>query len=90
MSNAKVEDYVLTTNVVDDIIKKENLSGEAGGSTVSSSNLGGISMDSANLDMQIKRDGAILWTLKTWYYALRYSREMNPYEVEAKTISGIS
>ena len=40
--------------------------------------------------MQIERDGAILWTLKTWYYALRYSREMNPYEVEARTISGIS
>ena len=39
---------------------------------------------------QIERDGAILWTLKTWYYALRYSREMNPYEVEARTISGIS
>ena len=40
--------------------------------------------------IQIERDGAVLWTFKTWYYALRYSREMNPYEVEARTISGIS
>ena len=39
---------------------------------------------------QIKRDGAILWTLKTWYYAIRYSRLNNPYEIEARTISEIS
>ena len=39
---------------------------------------------------QIKRDGAILWTLKTWYYMICYSRGKNPYEVEAATISGIS
>ena len=38
---------------------------------------------------QIKRDGAILWTLKTWYYALRYGYQNSPYEVEARQLSGI-
>lgn len=39
---------------------------------------------------QIKRDGAITWTLRAWYYALRYSRQDNPYEVEARAISGLA
>ena len=39
---------------------------------------------------QIKRDGALLWTLKSWYYMVRYSRAENPYEVEARNISGIA
>ena len=38
---------------------------------------------------QIKRDGAILWTLKTWYYYFRYGYKNSPYEVEARQLSGI-
>jgi hypothetical protein len=38
---------------------------------------------------QIKRDGAILWTLKTWYYYFRYGYQNSPYEVEARQLSGI-
>lgn len=39
---------------------------------------------------QIETDGALLWTLKTWYYAVRYSRADNPYEAEARSISGLA
>ena len=38
---------------------------------------------------QIKRDGAILWTLKTWYYYLRYGYQNSPYEIDARNISGL-
>ena len=39
--------------------------------------------------MQIKRDGAVLWTLKTWYYYLRYGYQNSPYEVDARNIAGL-
>ena len=39
--------------------------------------------------IQIERDGAILWTLKTWYYYFRYGYQNSPYEVEARQLSGI-
>jgi len=39
---------------------------------------------------QIKRDGAILFTLKVLWYLLRYGYANSPYEVEARNISGIT
>jgi hypothetical protein len=38
---------------------------------------------------QIKRDGAWRYAIKSIYYALRYSRADNPYEAEARSISGL-
>jgi hypothetical protein len=37
---------------------------------------------------QIKRDGAIKWTVKVFYYLLRYGYVNSPYEVEARTKAG--
>ena len=33
---------------------------------------------------QIKRDGAVLWTLKVFWYLLRYGYKDSPYEIEAR------
>jgi len=33
---------------------------------------------------QIERDGAVLWTIKIFYYLLRYGYGNSPYEVEAR------
>lgn len=38
---------------------------------------------------QIERDGAVMWTLKTWYYYARYGYQNSPYEIDARNISGI-
>ena len=40
---------------------------------------------------QIERDGAVKWTLKVFYYLLRYgyASDKNPYEQEARNLSGI-
>jgi hypothetical protein len=38
--------------------------------------------------MQIERDGAIVWTIKVFWYLLRYGYQNSPYEVEAREISG--
>lgn len=37
---------------------------------------------------QIERDGAFRWTVKIFYYLLRYGYINSPYEVEARTKSG--
>lgn len=37
---------------------------------------------------QIERDGAIKWTIKIFYYLLRYGYLKSPYEVEARTKAG--
>ena len=37
---------------------------------------------------QIERDGAIKWTVKIFYYLLRYGYINSPYEVEARAKSG--
>ena len=37
---------------------------------------------------QIERDGAVMWTLKIFYYLLRYGYLKSPYEVEARTKAG--
>lgn len=37
---------------------------------------------------QIERDGAIRWTVKIFYYLLRYGYINSPYEVEARAKSG--
>ena len=37
---------------------------------------------------QIERDGAVMWTLKIFYYLLRYGYLDSPYEVEARTKAG--
>ena len=39
--------------------------------------------------MQIERDGAIIWTLKIFYYLIRYGYQNSPYEVEARRLSDI-
>ena len=39
---------------------------------------------------QIKRDGAIGWALTYLWYNLRYGYKDNPYEVEARTKSGVA
>ena len=33
---------------------------------------------------QIERDGAVLWTLKVFWYLLRYGYKDSPYEIEAR------
>jgi len=37
---------------------------------------------------QIERDGAIKWTVKIFYYLIRYGYLKSPYEVEARLKSG--
>jgi hypothetical protein len=37
---------------------------------------------------QIERDGAVMWTLKIFYYLLRYGYLNSPYEIEARTKAG--
>ena len=37
---------------------------------------------------QIERDGAIKWTVKIFYYLIRYGYINSPYEVEARAKSG--
>lgn len=37
---------------------------------------------------QIERDGAVVWTIKIFYYLLRYGYLKSPYEVEARTKAG--
>ena len=37
---------------------------------------------------QIERDGAIKWTVKIFWYLLRYGYINSPYEVEARAKSG--
>jgi hypothetical protein len=37
---------------------------------------------------QIERDGAFRWTVKIFYYLLRYGYINSPYEVEARAKSG--
>lgn len=37
---------------------------------------------------QIERDGAIKWTIKIFYYLIRYGYINSPYEIEARTKSG--
>ena len=37
---------------------------------------------------QIERDGAIKWTVKIFYYLLRYGYLDSPYEIEARTKAG--
>jgi len=37
---------------------------------------------------QIERDGAFLWTIKIFYYLIRYGYINSPYEVEARTKAG--
>jgi hypothetical protein len=37
---------------------------------------------------QIERDGAIKWTVKIFWYLLRYGYINSPYEVEARTKAG--
>ena len=37
---------------------------------------------------QIERDGAVMWTVKIFYYLLRYGYLNSPYEIEARTKAG--
>ena len=37
---------------------------------------------------QIERDGAVKWTVKIFYYLLRYGYLNSPYEVEARSKAG--
>ena len=37
---------------------------------------------------QIERDGAIKWTIKIFYYLVRYGYIDSPYEVEARAKAG--
>jgi len=37
---------------------------------------------------QIERDGAIKWTVKIFYYLIRYGYLKSPYEVEARLKAG--
>ena len=37
---------------------------------------------------QIERDGAVMWTIKIFYYLLRYGYLDSPYEIEARTKAG--
>ena len=37
---------------------------------------------------QIERDGAIKWTVKIFYYLIRYGYINSPYEVEARAKAG--
>lgn len=37
---------------------------------------------------QIERDGAVRWTVKIFYYLLRYGYLNSPYEVEARAKAG--
>ena len=37
---------------------------------------------------QIEREGAITWTIKIFWYLLRYGYQNSPYEVEARLLSG--
>ncbi len=37
---------------------------------------------------QIERDGAVKWTIKIFYYLLRYGYVNSPYEVEARAKAG--
>jgi len=37
---------------------------------------------------QIERDGAFRWTVKIFYYLIRYGYLKSPYEVEARLKSG--
>ena len=37
---------------------------------------------------QIERDGAVMWTVKIFYYLLRYGYLDSPYEIEARTKAG--
>ena len=37
---------------------------------------------------QIERDGAIKWTVKIFYYLIRYGYLKSPYEVEARAKAG--
>lgn len=37
---------------------------------------------------QIQRDGAVRWTVKIFYYLIRYGYKKSPYEVEARTKAG--
>lgn len=37
---------------------------------------------------QIMRDGPITWTVKIFYYLMRYGYKNSPYEVEARTKAG--
>ena len=39
---------------------------------------------------QIEQEGPIVWTIKVFWYLLRYGYYNSPYEVEAKQISGRS
>ena len=38
--------------------------------------------------IQISRDGALTWTVKAFWYLLRYGYRNSPYEIEAREISG--
>lgn len=38
---------------------------------------------------QIKRDGALMWTLKVFWYLLRYGYKASPYEIEARNSAGM-
>lgn len=37
---------------------------------------------------QIERDGAIKWTVKIFYYLMRYGYINSPYEIEARNKAG--
>jgi hypothetical protein len=37
---------------------------------------------------QIERDGAIKWTVKIFWYLIRYGYLKSPYEIEARTKAG--
>ena len=36
---------------------------------------------------QIERDGAIKWTIKIFYYLMRYGYKKSPYEIEARSVA---
>jgi hypothetical protein len=38
---------------------------------------------------QIRREGPFLWTLKCWYYYIRYGYANSPYEIEARKLAGL-
>jgi hypothetical protein len=51
------------------------------------SNAGLIRHEQAHV-MQIERDGAWRWTVRVFWYLLRYGYKNSPYEIEARLISG--
>jgi len=38
---------------------------------------------------QIERDGAFMWTLKVFWYLIRYGYKNSPYEIEARKVAGL-